>query len=417
MRQFINLAKSVAHFALGFSLFGLLAAPAGLAAEPDKVLISAEKLDGPWVYSAKAVRVSHAEMQEPPPAMPRGTSIQAFRIKYRTKNLQGKPVMASGLVRIRSDLMQSANSLPVISYQHSTRIMRVDSPSTNFVDPEGLGGAIFFASRGFVWAMPDYLGLGVSKEPQAYLHSRGQAIVCADFLVAVEEWAASHNLRINPSVITMGYSQGGHSTMALQKYLESEDNHTHFSVRASFPMAGPFSVAGVGLEQAIKSKSATQLLFVALAFYGLSNDPSLNIDLKKIINAKYESVLPKMFSGDLSFGEAADMMPRDAKDFFTTAFLTEVLISEANHPSLQALKDQDVVDFKAIAPVYLLHAPNDETVLYENSTLAQKYLRARGSQVELITLDKKFNHIDAALPAFAQAARIIDREGFYLTED
>ncbi len=375
-----------------------------------KVLISASQIKSEgWTWSAKSVRIGQQELGSPGPRLPSKVSVLAFRLKYHTKNLAGELVEASGLVRLRSDLLEpSDEAIPVISYQHSTRILRVESPSTSFVDPEGMGGVMYFAPRGYLWAMPDYLGLGISKEPQSYLHAKGQAIVCADFLVAVEEWATSKEIRIDRKVIAMGYSQGGHTTLALQKYLESEANHTKFSIRASFAMAGPYSVAGVGLEQALKSKSSTQLLFVALAFYGLSADPSLKINMSKIVNEKYESVLPKMFNGEVGFDEAAAMLPKNAEEFFTTKFLGEVIVSQANHPTLQALKDQDVVDFQALAPVYLIHAPKDETVLYENSTLAKKYLKARGSQVQLITLDESLNHVSAALPAFAEAAKVID---------
>ena len=87
-------------------------------------------------------------------------------------------------------------------------------------------------------------------------------------------------------------------------------------------------------------------------------------------------------------------------------------LAQANHPSLRALRDQDVVDFLAKAPVYLIHAPKDKTVLYKNSVLAEEYLKARGSTVQLITLDEKLNHVSAALPAFSAAAKIIDQEKY-----
>lgn len=397
---------------LGLAMLAMGAIEATAQAE-NQVLISSQALtEGPWTWSERAIRIAHQEMQERAPVMPRGSSVLAFRLKYHTKNLAGEPVIASGLLRLRSDLLHSDTPLPLISYQHSTRVLRTDSPSTSFVDPEGMGGVLFFASRGFVWAMPDYLGLGLNKDPQSYLHAHGQAVVCSDFLLAVREWAAAQNLKIKNDIIVMGYSQGGHATLALQKYLESPENRTKFKVKASFAMAGPYSVAGVGLEQALKSKSSSQLLFVALAFYGLSFDPSLHIEMKAIINAQYENVLPKMFSGEVGFNEAAGMLPKNAEEFFTTSFLTEVIVSQANHPTLQALKAQDVVDFLAKAPVYLLHAPNDKVVLYENSTLAEKYLKARGSRVELIPLGEELDHVSAALPAFSEAAKIIVREKY-----
>ncbi|HVJ64328.1 MAG TPA: hypothetical protein VM901_03645 [Bdellovibrionota bacterium] len=404
MRQFKNLVLTLA-------VLGASHGYAGGKSPSGGVLIEAHELTEPgWAWYQDVINIAHnKEFSVRPPNMPKGTSIRAFQLIYKTKDLAGKTVKASGLVRLRSDLTGGTDEpIPMVSYQHSTRIKRSDGPSMNLLDPEAMGGLMHFASRGYLWAMPDLLGLGISHEPQSYLHARGQAIVCSDFLLAVAEWASARKIKLDRNIIVMGYSQGGHNTLALQKFLESPENRTGFSVRASFPMAGPYSVAGVGLKQALKSKSPSQLLFVALAFYGLSSDPKLKINLKDIISEKYESVLPKMLNGDIDFTAATKLLPRHAEQFFTPTFLANALMMQENHPMLQALVQQDVVDFEAKAPVYLIHALKDEVVLYENSTLAEEYLKRRGTQVKLITLDKdsegkEYRHASAALAAFSEA--------------
>lgn len=374
-----------------------------------RILVSSEKLDGPWEWSAKAIELAHLELKEPAPLMPKGASVLAYRIKYKTTNLKGEEVVASGLVRVRSDLLnEKSYALPLISYQHSTRVLRSDAPSTSVMDPEAMGGVLYFASRGFVWAMPDYLGLGFNDDPQAYLHANGQARVCADFLKAVDEWASGLDLEVSKQdLVLMGYSQGGHTTLALQKFLESKENDTGFVVGASFPMAGPYSVAGVGLQQAIQTKSSSQLLFVALALYGLSNDPDLGFSLSDVISEKYENVLPELFTGKKSFTEVADKLPKKAQQFFSETFLQNLALQGDAHPLVRALKEQDVLNFKNHAPVYLIHAPDDETVSYQNSVLAQKMLNQMGGRAQLITLDKGLDHVEAALPAFSVVAKKI----------
>lgn len=378
----------------------------GVAAPLSSVLVSAEPLSGPWIWSAKALEVSRLELPDII-TIPRRTSILAFRLKYRTQNLKGESVVASGLVRIRSDLLENPGPITMISYQHSTRILRTDSPSESIVDPEGTGGVLYFASRGYLWAMPDYLGLGSNKDPQAYLHAHGQAVVCADFMKAVDEWARDMGLDIRREVYLMGYSQGGHSTLALQRYLESKENSTRFSVRASFPMAGPYSVAGVGLSAALQAKSAQQFLFVALSIYGLSNDPSLNIQLDDVIAEKYATILPRLLSGVLGVSQATAQLPKKAQDFFTPTFLTSMLSAPEDNSVFKALEAQDVLEFQAKAPVYLVHALDDEVVSYQNSLLAEKNLTKLGSRVTLITLPKKLNHVQAAMPAFSSVAKIL----------
>lgn len=370
-------------------------------------LVSAEELAGPWKWSQQSVVVSHAELREVAPQMPERTSVLAFRLKYLTTNLKGDLVEASGLVRLRSDLLDSEHAIPVISYQHSTRVERSDAPSTNVADPEGLGGVLHFASRGYLWAMPDYLGLGSNRDPQAYLHAHGQAVVCADFLKAVRNWASEQNIKLRSDVVLMGYSQGGHSTLALQRYLESSANKTGFKVKVAIPMAGPYSVAGLGLISALQAKSSSQFLFVALALYGLSEDPGLDVDLDRIVNKKYRELLPELLSGKISFLEAAAALPKDAATFFTKEFLTAVTMQGPLHPAVMALQKQDVVDFAAKAPIYLIHSTADDVVPYANSLVAESYLKARNNRVTLVPLEDGHGHTEAARHAFLRALKIL----------
>jgi len=373
---------------------------------------SAKELKGPWEWSMSSVRVSHQELGGYAPLTKieatENVKIKAYQILYWTSDMAGQKTLASGLVRLRSDLFGSSKKIPVISFQHSARFVRSDGPSVQVADPEGVFGAIYHAPYGYLWAMPDYLGLGVSKLPQAYLNSRVQAQTSSDFLDAVLEWSQLMQMNIDTNLILMGYSQGGHATLALQKYLENPQTKTPFKVRYSVPMAGPYSVSDVSLFEEIKSNSASRYLFVAMAIYGFSFDPELEVELGEVIDPKFADIIPKVLSGEISFTEATKLLPSKANDFFTKKFLKDLFNGGALN-LLRSFAKQDLIEWTPKAPVYLFHAPDDESVSFRNSVLAQKSFQARGSQVELKELPTGLGHIQVTLAAHYQASKLLTK--------
>jgi hypothetical protein len=66
-------------------------------------------------------------------------------------------------------------------------------------------------------------------------------------LRAARSFCASNNIGLNGQLFLAGYSQGGHTEMALHRELERY--HTNeFAVTASAAMAGPYDMSGVELN-------------------------------------------------------------------------------------------------------------------------------------------------------------------------
>jgi hypothetical protein len=137
-------------------------------------------------------------------------------------------------------------SYPLLSFQHGTMFGRGDAPSfAALFRDKGLDGwtaADLFGSMGYVISAPDYLGLGDSSGQHPYCHAHSEAIVSADLLRAVRQAANKISIRLNSKLFLTGYSQGGHATMALHKYLE-DHLALEFSVTASTPMGGPYDLS------------------------------------------------------------------------------------------------------------------------------------------------------------------------------
>ncbi len=94
---------------------------------------------------------------------------ELFRIEYWTE-LKGHATLASGLLSLPSN---AASSRGVVMYMHGTNFSRELSPSSpNRAD--GNQETAVFAGNGYTVLLPDYIGLGVSTEAQAYVVAKPQ---------------------------------------------------------------------------------------------------------------------------------------------------------------------------------------------------------------------------------------------------
>ena len=84
-------------------------------------------------------------------------NIEAYKIKYKTTDVDGSEIEASGVVFVP----QGDVEMPIVSYQHGTISDNDNAPS----NIESLGNDEYtimavFSSFGFVVSMPDYIGYG-----------------------------------------------------------------------------------------------------------------------------------------------------------------------------------------------------------------------------------------------------------------
>src|SRR5690606_2948145 len=84
---------------------------------------------------------------------------------------------------------------------------------------EGAPVAALFASAGFAYAAPDYLGLGDGDGDHPYLHAHSEATASLDLLRAMREFADRRGIELAPDLYATGFSQGGQATMALGELL------------------------------------------------------------------------------------------------------------------------------------------------------------------------------------------------------
>ena len=171
--------------------------------------------------------------------------ITLYRVQYRTTNYDGAQVVASGLVALPG----ASRLHSVVAYHHGTNAERRTAPSQSGVG-EGLLIAAAAAGTGHVLVAPDYIGLGESREIHPYMCSKVTATTSIDLMRAARKLVEYLHGSWPNSLFLLGFSQGGHATLAVHRELEIL-HEPQFTVTASAPVAGPFYLRDVSFPQAL----------------------------------------------------------------------------------------------------------------------------------------------------------------------
>jgi fermentation-respiration switch protein FrsA (DUF1100 family) len=278
--------------------------------------------------------------------------VTSYRLEYLTSDANGQLVRASGLVSV-PDKAAGAKS-PVLGYQHGTIFQDAEAPSNHAVASEV---AVVMASLGYIVVAPDYVGYGASLgTPHPYLLAAPSAAAVVDFLTAARTWRRRNGVTDNGQLFLTGYSEGGYTTMAAHRALQTSNASDLQQLRMVVPGAGPYDVQATldGLLDLVREE---QPVLGALLSPGLLRylGSSVRDELRRVL---------------LRF-----LIPGDADVTFDTRFIDNYLADDE-----QAIaRLSSVHDWKPDLPVRLFHGRDDRTVPYASSLSALQAMQARGA--------------------------------------
>jgi hypothetical protein len=308
-----------------------------------------------------------------------GVGVRLHRIVYETVNPFELPTTASGLLVLPES---SSKALPLVSYQHGTIVRKDETPSAM----EGLEALIgvAFGSSGYAAVVPDYVGLGESPGLHPFVHAKSEAAAVIDMLRAARVFCASNSVALNGQLFLIGYSQGGHATMAAHREIEAF--HTNeFTITASAPMAGPYDLSGVMVNDFLSDRAMPNPYYFLYLLASYQSVYGFAESLAELLAPPYDETLPPLLDGrhgssELNHAIGTSVPVRILKQEFLDAFE-----ADPNHPLRIALRENDVYDWTPIAPMQLYHCGGDEDVLYANSQSAYDSFMQRGAtQVKLL---------------------------------
>jgi hypothetical protein len=325
--------------------------------------------------------------------------VSLYRVEYHTIDVHNNPTIATGVIAIP---FAPNHGRPLLSFQHGTVLKRTSVASVNGFDIVSM----WLGGRGFISAIPDFLGLGISEMFHPYMVSNPSATAVVDIIRACRNLCDSLGILISDQLFLTGYSEGGYVTMATHKYIE-ENLYDEFQMTASAPCAGPYDLSTVMYNLMLTVEpygSPNYLPYTILSYndtYYLYESPS------DFFIAPYDTLLPQLFDGTHSAGEVDAVMPEIPIQIVRQDILDEVTYN-SNHPLRIALQNNDVYSWTPQSPMTLLHSIEDELVPVQNTWNAYDYFTNHGAENVDIFVDNLGSHTEAASVILLAAAAWIE---------
>jgi len=310
--------------------------------------------------------------------------VHAFKVLYRTLDPQGEIILASGALMLPQDL---GDPLPWMSYQHGTIVLKDDVPSRG-ENLEYLIGLVY-ASHGYIATEPDYIGLGDSPGLHPYMHAETEAMSGIDLLRAVQGTLPDWGIDWDGRLFLSGYSQGGHSTMAMHRMIQDE-LAGEFTVTASCPMAGPHDVSGTMSDLMLADAPANSPYYLPYVIFSYQSAYGLYDDVHSVFKEPYATTLPPLFDGMHSGGQIDAAMPAIPREILQDDLLAE-LLTDPEHPFRLALEANDTYLWTPQSRLRMYHCGMDSTVPYANSQIAYQWFMNAGVSTELVQLVDPFS--------------------------
>ena len=278
---------------------------------------------------------------------------------------------------------------PILAQAHGTQSER----RTLSTDVDAADLAItFFAARGYLVVVTDYLGLGKSDYLyHPYLHADSEASAIIDAIRAARTASLRLGVPLDGKVMLYGYSQGGHAAMAAQREIERH-HRDEFNLVASAPMAGPYNLsqtflgAWFGYTAGQPNTLASELFAYTAVSYNRAYG-TLYRRPEQLFSKRYANDVENIFSGALDISEIISrqlLPPGHRLDDLRNPEFTAAFLLDANEPMRVALRKNDLLDWTPIAATLLCGSRRDSIVDLQNAYAAQASFRARGVDVPVV---------------------------------
>ncbi len=329
-------------------------------------------------------------------------SIEIHKLLYWTIDAKGENLIeASGLITIP---VNSECDFPLLNFNHGTLDYGEALSSFNAPASQHYVG-VPFAANGYITVLPDYLGYGETPltHPHAYVHAKSEGTAVVDMLRASRAFCESYDVLLNGQLFLLGYSNGGHVTMAVHRELEAF--HTdEFEITASSPGGGAYDLSGIMLDSMIFSDSysnAGYISFSALSFqyvYG-----NIYNDIQDIFVSPYDSIIPLIYNREDPQTFWKDSLPEAGYEILQDEFI-DAVFEDPDHPFILAFRDNDLYNWVPQAPLRLYYCEADELIPYVNATFTLEHMLSLGANnVAAYSAGADFDHGECTFPAILGA--------------
>jgi len=326
---------------------------------------------------------------------------QNYRILYTTTDAFGQPDTASGLLVVP---LIDDTEFPLALYNHGTVGERGAVPSNIGVQERFLVSII--AGTGYIGLAPDYVGLGESDGIHPYVHAKTEASAGRDLILAAKQFLRNRNIGFTDQLFLTGYSQGGHSTQALHRDLETNPGEDGLTVTAASHLSGPYSISDVMAQTLFSDNLSTLPGYIAYTYVSYNYVYGIYDDLGEVFVEPYlaptrrfaaEEISLEAFNAELfRLLEANDAI---LADILQDSVVDQIRSGDLSFPINAALADNNTYDWAPEAPTLIYYCTQDEQVPFRNAILADSVMRANGSTNVVLESGGALDHSGCVRPA------------------
>ena len=291
---------------------------------------------------------------------------------YKGHDVDGSPLEQSG----KLILPTSGKIKNLILVSHYTIGANFECPSETF-PLEGI-----FAAKGYAVAIADYIGYGITADRvHPYMHTESTARSVVDMGLAVKPYLEYIGRKPeSEEVILFGYSQGGSTTLAVMDMLQDEYPDV-FPIRKVYAGAGPYDLAAT-YDYAMEEGDTGIPCAIPMIVQGVNIGENLGLEMRDFfrehllegyndwINSKTYTV--KQINQHIGSRHISEIMTEGGRDKHNveTARLYTALLANS------------VLNFYPVAPIYLFHSREDDTVPFINGLKAEQHFKGYDMKID-----------------------------------
>jgi len=303
--------------------------------------------------------------------------VKAYRVLYNTVDWDSMPITASGLLCVP---VNPACKVGMVSYQHGTTVVKNQAPS--FLTGNEWFVALIGASIGYDAMEPDYLGLGTGPGFHPYQHAHTEATATIDMIRAAKEIVDTMGAPYNDQLFLLGYSQGGHATMATHQLIQEQlDSVMH--VTASAPMSGAYDMSGVMGDLLTSNQPYPAPYYLPYLLFGYNEVYHLFANDSDIMLAPYDTTLQPLFNGIDGESTIEAAMPGTPNNQVPVQIMqpyqVDSFVNDSTNFFKLTLKQNNTYNWLPTSPMKMYFCTGDHYVPHANTTVAYNHFMQLGA--------------------------------------
>lgn len=304
---------------------------------------------------------------------------------------KGKPIILSGNMYVP----KSKKCRGLILACHYTYAALCESPS------QGATLSALLATKGYAVVDADYVGFGITYQMvHPYLDKTATARAVADFGRIARPFLEANGYTFETNdIYVFGYSQGGHSAVATQEFIESHpDYYKDLPLTKVFCGGGPYDpmvTYDVAKKTDVIGFPAVVPMFLQGTIYANDlNDQALAMPITEADFLSDEMLKDDRYktwlnSKAYTMDQVNLLMKSIGCGKFSTILRPEAMKEDypQNAILFQKLKENATTNFCPKTPMYIFHSKGDDVVTFENAEILQNRFRELGADESKIEYD------------------------------